>query len=107
MTDPDAPTPPLDYPDEVRRKALRMLHARARRAALWSQIAHVGVLGFVFVLPVVLAAFAGRALGSYTGSRSAPVVAILTGVIVGAYASWRQIQRSLDPPRQDASRSPE
>lgn len=104
---PDAPSPRLGYPDEVRRKAERMLQARARRAALWSQIAHVGVLGFVFVLPVVLGAFAGRALGRYTGSRSAPVAAILAGVLVGGYASWRQIQRSLSSPRSGASRRPE
>jgi fructose-specific phosphotransferase system IIC component len=81
-----------------------MLRARAHRRTMWEHLAHVGILGFVFALPVVAAAFAGRALAERTGARWVAVACILVGAAIGAFASWHQIQRSL---RDDDARGPQ
>ena len=75
-----------------------MLRAREAGARLGSHVVHVGVLGFVFVLPVVLGGLAGQALARRWERPLVAVACILIGVAIGAVASWRQIQRGLDPP---------
>ncbi|MCC6903387.1 MAG: AtpZ/AtpI family protein [Polyangiaceae bacterium] len=89
------PGPAERFVSEVRRKAARMRSARRERRSFWSQVAHVGVLGWTFVLPVVAGAFAGRWLARSAGSRVAGVAPLLLGVAVGVYVVWRQVRQSL------------
>jgi len=79
----------------VRRKALRMLRARRQRVSPWRALLHVGVLGWVFVLPVVLGVVGGRLVELHLGLRGATLGGLLLGVVAGAYAAWRQIRQSL------------
>jgi ATP synthase protein I len=82
--------------------------ARSRRASqpLWRHLVHVGVLGWVFVLPVVLGAVLGRMLEHWTGRRGAALAALLLGVLVGMYAAWRELSGGLwGDPNHDGEES--
>ena len=41
------------YAEKVRGKVERLARARQQREGFWRHVAHVGSLGFVFVLPLV------------------------------------------------------
>lgn len=81
---------------EVRRKAERMARARRAGASFWAQLAHVGVLGWMFAIPVVAGAFLGHWIAHRTGSRGAGIGVIVGGVAVGCYVVYRQVKKSLD-----------
>jgi ATP synthase protein I len=83
------------FPQEVRRKAARMARGRARGATPWRHLVHVGVLGWMFILPVVGGAFLGGALARITGRAMFAIGPLLLGVAAGAYGVWRQVRGSL------------
>lgn len=87
---------PGTYANEVRKKAQRMARARRSHDPMWRYLAHVGVLGWMFILPVVLGAAGGRLLARWTGMRWLAVVGLLAGLGTGAYVAWRQVRRSLE-----------
>jgi ATP synthase protein I len=84
-----------DYVREVRRKARRLARARKRRGGFWRHLAHVGSLGFVFVLPVLAGAALGRVVAEKTNRPGVALVMLFVGLVTGGYASWRLIQQSL------------
>ena len=63
MTDADDPA---RTDEEVRRKAARVKRRRGR-PALFRHLAHVGVLGWVFILPVIGLTWAGHLIGRWRG----------------------------------------
>ncbi len=81
--------------DTVRRKAKRMARGRDQPPGFWRQLGSVGVLGWVFVLPIV--AFMG--FGHWIGRRYSSIVPALIGgaigVASGAWGVWRAVQRDL------------
>ena len=90
------------YTDEVRRKAERMARARKNRDSMWRYLAHVGVLGWMFILPVVLGAAGGHVLARWTGMRFLAVMGLLLGLGTGAYVAWRQVHQSLEDAQDEA-----
>jgi ATP synthase protein I len=93
---------PNSYPDQVRRKAERMAQSRKHRDTAWRYLANVGVLGWMFILPVVLGAAGGHLLARWTGIRFLAVAGLLLGLGAGAYAAWRQVRRSLEDAEDEA-----
>jgi len=83
------------YVREVREKAERLSRARQREGGFWRHVAHVGSLGFVFVLPLVTGAVLGHYVAERTGRRGLALVLLLVGLLAGAFGSWRLIQESL------------
>lgn len=81
---------------EVRRKAERMARARRSGQSFWSQLVHVGVLGWMFAIPVVIGAFLAHWIARRTGMRGVAIGVIVAGVVVGCYVVYRQVKRSLD-----------
>lgn len=81
--------------DAVRRKAERIARGRRERRSAWQNLAHVGTLGWVLVIPLVLGIFVGRLAAIATGTRAPTLVGLFVGLAAGAYAVWRQLRRSL------------
>lgn len=74
--------------DQVRR-------AQAARTAFWRGLGTVGV-GWTVSLPAVAGAALGRWLDSRQGTGIAWTLFLLAaGVVVGAFAAWRQLGREL------------
>jgi len=71
---------------QIDRQVRRMEKAQRERATLLSQTVYIGVLGLVFVLPVVGGAYLGRWLdGLVTGySMRWTLSMMFLGVVVGA-----------------------
>lgn len=92
------------YTDEVRRKAERMARARKSRDSMWRYLAHVGVLGWMFILPVVLGAAGGHLLARWTGIRFLAIAGLLVGLATGTYVAWRQVRHSLEDAEDEAKR---
>jgi len=89
--------PERDAPDdEVRRKAERIERERRRKPMFWRDLAHVGVLGWVFILPVVALSWIGHLLARTSGALWPAVVGVLGGVALGAYLVYRNVARSLE-----------
>jgi len=111
---PDEPgrgAPPPGSPDDtaetVERKAVR-LRRRRRPPGLFAHLAQVGVLGWVFVLPVVALAWAGHLVGLALGERVWPAVAgLLAGLALGAYLTWRNLREGLAHAEDEAPGGPE
>lgn len=80
----------MAQPDELRRQverqARRMKQAERERPGLVAQTVYVGVLGLLFVLPVVGGAYLGHWLDEQSAGYSVrwTVSCILLGVVVGA-----------------------
>lgn len=83
-----------DLPETIRRKAERMRRARSRSPSLWRSILHVGSLGWLFVIPIVLGAVLGHLLGRWTGLASLAVAPMLAGLAAGGYAVWVRLKKS-------------
>ncbi|MCX4186477.1 AtpZ/AtpI family protein [Methylophaga sp. OBS4] len=75
-----------DLKNQVERQARRMQKAERERPTLVGQTVYIGVLGLLFVLPVIGGAYLGHWLDSLTTGYSIrwTVSLILLGVIVGA-----------------------
>lgn len=91
---------PVDgSPDEAlarRIEAQARQRARSRREKvgnLWQQVARVGTLGWMIVLPIVGGALLGHLLDRRfdTGVRWA-LALMSVGVVAGGFALWRAIQ---------------
>jgi len=97
-----SPTAQEPYAREVRRKAERMARARRQHGMGWEQLAHVGSLGFLFVLPVLLGAFGGRWLERAHEVPKAGLVGVAMGLLLGGYLGGRQLYRALHEPSREA-----
>jgi uncharacterized membrane protein YfcA len=89
------------FTDTVRRKVERMARSRQAAPSFWRHLAHVGVLGWVFVLPVVFGAMLGRLLVHSTGRKALGLAPLLLGVLVGAYGVFRQVRGSWQASDED------
>lgn len=71
---------------QIDRQVRRMEKAQSERATLLSQTVYIGVLGLVFVLPVIAGAYLGRWLDGFAAGYSMrwTLSMIFLGVIVGA-----------------------
>lgn len=81
--------------DEVKRKARRIEHDRGHRPIFWKQLAHVGVLGWIFILPVIGLAWGGHALARRMGQLWPAVAGLGAGIALGGYLVWRNLRDSL------------
>jgi hypothetical protein len=106
LTAPDPPTAPApdagSEPDtdeavatEVTRKAADISRNRGRRTSLARTLAMVGVLGWVFILPLVGLTYLGHHLGRAMGSPVPSVVGLLAGLTLGAYLLYRNVSAAL------------
>jgi predicted F0F1-ATPase subunit len=80
--------------NEVRKKALRRARAR-RRQSLWSHLSSVGILGWVFVLPVVAFTLLGKLLADRYDRPAITLVGLAFGLLTGGLSAYRNIRRSL------------
>lgn len=96
---------PESTADQVRRKAERMARARRSHDSMWRYLAHVGVLGWMFILPVVLGAAGGRFLARWSGQRWLAVVGLLVGLAAGSLVVWREVRHSLEDADREAGSS--
>lgn len=71
---------------QIDRQVRRMEKAQRERATLLSQTVYIGVLGLVFVLPVVAGAYLGRWLDTLVAGYSIrwTLSMLFIGVVVGA-----------------------
>jgi ATP synthase protein I len=71
---------------QIDRQVRRMEKAQRERATLLSQTVYIGVLGLVFVLPLVAGAYLGRWLDSLIAGYSIrwTLSMLFIGVVVGA-----------------------
>jgi len=80
----------MQQPDELRkqveRQARRMKKAEHERSTLTGQTIFIGTLGLLFVLPVIVGAYAGHWLDSLAAGYSIrwTVSLIVLGVFIGA-----------------------
>jgi predicted F0F1-ATPase subunit len=95
---------PTPEAQEIRRKASRLRLARASKGALWRHLAHVGVLGWLFILPVLLGVFLGKLVAAHTGGQAPLLVGLFAGLVVGAYVTWRQVRRSISEDEEGGER---
>ena len=74
------------FREQIERQVRRMEKAERERPTLLSQTVYIGVLGLVFVLPVVGGAYLGRWLDSLVAGYSIrwTLSMIFLGVVVGA-----------------------
>ena len=86
---------PASESETVRKKAARMARARRRHVSPWRALMHVGVLGWIFVLPLVLGVSVGRVVEVRLHVPGATVAGLLLGLAAGVYATWRQVRTSL------------
>lgn len=72
--------------EQVQRQARRMKQAEKDRPTLLAQTGYLGVVGIVFVLPVVLGAYLGRWLDDQLAGYSVhwTISLVLLGIVVGA-----------------------
>jgi len=81
---------PMQGPDDLRkqveRQAQRMQKAERERPDIIGQTIYIGILGLLFVLPVIGGAYLGHWLDSLSGDYSIrwTLSLILLGVVVGA-----------------------
>lgn len=87
--------PPGEFARAVGKKARRLRRSRTVRRSFWQGLIHVGALGWMFVIPVVIGAFVGHWLRRFTSSRSLSVAPLLLGVAIGVYVVARELWGSL------------
>lgn len=75
-----------EFEREVGRQTARMLRAEQERPTIMAQAAHIGVLGLLFVLPVIGGAYLGRWIdGLFEGYSMRWTLSLLfLGVVFGA-----------------------
>lgn len=83
---PDDSAPPAGLAGEVERRARRIERAERDRRTVVGQTIYIGVLGLLFVLPVVGGAYLGRWLDSLLEGYSLrwTLSLIIVGVALGA-----------------------
>lgn len=80
----------------IRRKAERMAASRRRPPSFWRQLGHVGVLGWLFILPLVGFMALTHWLGRRHGIPWLGLVGGAIGLFAGGYGVYRAMRRSLD-----------
>lgn len=84
--------------EHIEQQARQHQHtAHERVGNLWQQVARVGTLGWMIVLPIVAGAVFGHLLDQTfdTGIRWA-LALMSVGVIAGGYALWRAMQEGVE-----------
>lgn len=84
--DPDRKTEQQRLAEQVERQAERMRRAERERPTLLAQVRYLGVLGIVFLVPVIAGAYLGRWLDGLAEGYSVrwTLSLICTGIFVGA-----------------------
>jgi len=79
---------------EVAKQVQRMKRAEQDRPTMLAQSIYLGTLGLLFVVPVVLGAYAGRWLdGLYEGySIRWTLSLIILGVVIGAVSTYQFVK---------------
>jgi hypothetical protein len=94
---------------KVREKAERMARARRARGTLWRSLLHVGVLGWLLILPALAGAVLGRVLARSTGMRWLAMAGLLLGLLIGGLTVFWNVRRAIheedDVNRRDQDRS--
>ena len=75
----------------LRRKARRM-RRRGERPRIFAHLAHVGVLGWVFILPLVGLTYLGHLAGRAIGATWPAVAGLLVWLALGVYVTWRNVK---------------
>ena len=76
-----------------RRLARHRQWLRRGPPSLGGQLAHVGVLGWVIVTPILLGAWVGRVLDRITGGGIFWSGGLITvGVALGSWSAWKWMQ---------------
>lgn len=92
---------------QIRRKAERLARSRRRPPSFWRQLGNVGVLGWLFILPLV--GFMG--LGHWLGRRvELPWLGLAGGALglfAGGYGVYRAMRKSLDEAESSEAESSE
>ncbi len=86
---------------EVRKKAKRRARATRRRQSLWSHLSSVGILGWVFVLPLVSFTLLGKLLADRYERPAITLVGLAFGLLTGGLSAYRNIRKSLVEPPDD------
>lgn len=101
MNSPDSPSE-LSADELLARRLEEQARQRARSRRekvgnLWQQVARVGTLGWMIVLPIVGGALAGHLLDRHFGTGVRWALALMSvGVMAGGFALWRAIQEGAD-----------
>jgi ATP synthase protein I len=79
----------------VEKQAARMEQAERDRPTLLAQVAYLGTLGLLFVLPVIAGAYLGRWLDSLLAGYSIrwTISMIVIGLVVGAINVYLFVRR--------------
>lgn len=88
----------VDSVNTVRRKVDRLRRARGQKHSLFRALAHVGVLGWLMILPLVGFTALGHALDVMFAMRSLALSGVLLGLVIGGYLVWRSVDRELEEP---------
>ena len=83
-----------DLKQQIERQARRMKKAEHEQPTLIAQTVYVGMLGLLFVLPVILGAYLGHWLDSQATDYSVSWTTslILLGVFIGGYNVYLYIK---------------
>ena len=83
-----------DLKKQIERQAMRMKKAEREQSSVISQTVYIGVLGLLFVLPVVIGAYLGHWIDSMFAGYSVrwTISLILLGVIIGGVNVYLFIQ---------------
>lgn len=92
MTEADEEDPVVET---VRKKAVRRERATRQRRSFWSHLSSVGILGWVFVLPVIAFTLLGKVLADRYDRPAITLVGLAFGLLTGGLSAYRNIQKSL------------
>lgn len=87
----------------VSRKVHRLRLARKSGDTVWRHLAHMGVLGWLMILPILLGLWVGRVIARSTGSPVPLLLGLFSGLGVGAYVVFRQVRSSLEEKDDEGS----
>lgn len=96
-----SPAPEEDPTSAALRRKARRIRRRRARPRIFAHLAHVGVLGWVFILPVVGLTYLGHLAGRASGTTWPAVAGLLGGLALGAYLTWRNVKDGITTRRHD------
>jgi ATP synthase protein I len=82
--------------DEVTKQARRIKRAEEDRPTLLAQAVHLGTLGLMLVLPIVVGAYLGRWLDEQMAGYSMrwTLSLMALGVVIGAWTVYRAVKET-------------
>lgn len=91
-------TPEETLARRIEEQARRRARSRREKVGnLWQQVARVGTLGWMIVLPIVGGALVGHLLDRRFGTGVRWALALMSvGVVAGGFALWRAIQEGAE-----------